>query len=178
MILLTITWESNMISQNIWKRVVGNVRINNSPSNISANMPLSERFHQNYQAVLVPASINGLKGPPWTRPVPAQLSLPLTCQIWHPQKHPQVSTTSGTYTPRQLSNSRVSTTLSDVCLLLMFKHRPTRPFRHVRPTKHPRRLSLVGSRCRVQNFQKSLKSTLPPNLNISPSGPGRELQVY
>ena len=49
-----------MILQNIRRGVVGNVLINISPSNIFLTLPLSARYHQNWQAVLAAASINGL----------------------------------------------------------------------------------------------------------------------
>ena len=46
MILLTITFELRMISQNIWRRVVGNVLINISPSNIFLTLLLPVWFYQ------------------------------------------------------------------------------------------------------------------------------------
>ena len=49
-----------MLLENIWRRVVGNILMNISPSNISWNMLLAKLFHQNYQAVLAAVSINGL----------------------------------------------------------------------------------------------------------------------
>ena len=59
-ILLTITFELHEILQNISRKVVGNVLINISPSNIFSNMLSFERFHQNCQAVLAVVSINEL----------------------------------------------------------------------------------------------------------------------
>ena len=50
-----------MLLENIWRRVVGNILMNISPSNISWNMLLAKRFHQNHQAILAAVSINGLK---------------------------------------------------------------------------------------------------------------------
>ena len=49
-----------MILQNIWRRLVGNILINIPPLNISPNVLLLKRFHQNSQAVLAAMSINGL----------------------------------------------------------------------------------------------------------------------
>ena len=57
---MIITLELGMHLQNIWWRVVGNVMINISLSNIFLNMLLTAKFHQNYQAVLGVVSINGL----------------------------------------------------------------------------------------------------------------------
>ena len=51
MILLTITFKLMMISQNISRRVVGNVLVNISPSNISLTMLSPARFHQNCQTL-------------------------------------------------------------------------------------------------------------------------------
>ena len=50
-----------MLLENIWRRFVGNILMNISPSNISWNMLLAKRFHQNDQAVSAAVSINGLK---------------------------------------------------------------------------------------------------------------------
>ena len=50
MILLTITFELGIILQNIWRRVVGNVLINISPSNILPIVLKPDRFLQNCQA--------------------------------------------------------------------------------------------------------------------------------
>ena len=50
MILLTITFELGIILQKIWRRVVGNVLINISPSNILPIVLKPERFLQNCQA--------------------------------------------------------------------------------------------------------------------------------
>ena len=49
-----------MLLENIWRRVVGNILMNISPSNISWNMLLAKRFHQNHPAVLAAVSIDGL----------------------------------------------------------------------------------------------------------------------
>ena len=49
-----------MLLENIWRRVVGNILMNISPSNISWNMLLAKRFHQNNQTVSAAVSINGL----------------------------------------------------------------------------------------------------------------------
>ena len=53
MILLTITSKLRMPSQNIWSGVVGNVRINISPSNIFLITLMPTRFHPNCQSVLL-----------------------------------------------------------------------------------------------------------------------------
>ena len=50
MILWTITFELRMILQNISRRVVGNVLINISPSNILPIMLKPVNFHQHCQA--------------------------------------------------------------------------------------------------------------------------------
>ena len=50
MILWTITFELRMILQNICRRVVGNVLINISPSNILPIMLKPVNFHHNCQA--------------------------------------------------------------------------------------------------------------------------------
>ena len=50
-----------MLLENIWRRVVGNILMNISTSNISWNMLLAKRFHQNNQAVSAAVSINGLR---------------------------------------------------------------------------------------------------------------------
>ena len=50
-----------MILQNIWRRVVGNVLINISPSIILPILLKPERFHKKCQADLAAVSINGLK---------------------------------------------------------------------------------------------------------------------
>ena len=55
-----------MILQNIWRRVVGNIGINISPSNIFLAMLLRARFDQNCQAVLDAVSTYGLEASkPW-----------------------------------------------------------------------------------------------------------------
>ena len=46
--------------QNIWRRVIGKNLMNISTSNISTTTPFPA-FHQNCQAILAAASINGLK---------------------------------------------------------------------------------------------------------------------
>ena len=51
--LLMITLELWMILQNIWMRVVGNVRNNISPLNIFPTLLLLARFHQNCQGAFV-----------------------------------------------------------------------------------------------------------------------------
>ena len=55
-----------MLLENIWRRVVGNILMNISPLNISWNMLLAKRFHQNHHAVLAAVSINGLITVVWT----------------------------------------------------------------------------------------------------------------
>ena len=60
MIILTITQKSRIILQDIWRRVVGNVLINISPSNMFPYMPLEKRINQNSAAVLVAVSMSGL----------------------------------------------------------------------------------------------------------------------
>ena len=50
-----------MILQNIWRGVVVYDLVNISPSTISPNMLLSERFHSNCQAILAAMRINGLR---------------------------------------------------------------------------------------------------------------------
>ena len=49
-ILLTTTKELGMILRNISRRVVGNVVIHISPSNIFPTLHLTGRFNQNFQA--------------------------------------------------------------------------------------------------------------------------------
>ena len=51
-ILLAITLESKMIVKNIWRRVVGNVLMNISPSTFFLTVLQPARFHQNCQAAL------------------------------------------------------------------------------------------------------------------------------
>ena len=46
--------------KNTWRRVVDNVQINISPSNIFPNRLLAERFHQNSQVVMAAMDNNGL----------------------------------------------------------------------------------------------------------------------
>ena len=58
---LTITQKLRMLLENISRRVVVNILMNISPSNISLNMLLAKRFHQIHQAVLAAVSINGLR---------------------------------------------------------------------------------------------------------------------
>ena len=60
LILMTTIFELRLILQNIWMRVVINILINISPSNIFPNMFLPAIFHQNCQAVLAVVSIDGL----------------------------------------------------------------------------------------------------------------------
>ena len=60
MLLLTITWKSRIILQNIWRRVVDSSLINISPSNIFLIFLLLERYHHNYQAVLAATGMHGL----------------------------------------------------------------------------------------------------------------------
>ena len=49
-----------MYLKNIWRRIVGNVLINISPSIIFPTVLSLARLHQNCQAALPAASINGL----------------------------------------------------------------------------------------------------------------------
>ena len=65
-----------MILQNIWRRVVGNVLINISPSNIFPNMLLPQRFHLHCQAVMDAVSINGLICIVLTSQAPLKISGP------------------------------------------------------------------------------------------------------
>ena len=51
MILLIITSELSILLENIWRRVVGNVLMYISPSNIFPNMLLAEGFQQKCQTV-------------------------------------------------------------------------------------------------------------------------------
>ena len=60
MILWTITFELRMILQNICRRVVGNVLINISPSNILPIMLKPVNFIKIVRLVLAAVSINGL----------------------------------------------------------------------------------------------------------------------
>ena len=60
-ILLTITLKLRKVLQNIWRRVVGDVLPDISPSNIFLTMPFPARFYQNDQAALAAVGINGYK---------------------------------------------------------------------------------------------------------------------
>ena len=60
LILLAIILELKIILQNIWRRVVGKVLINISPSNILLIMLLLARFRQHCLAVLTDLSNTGL----------------------------------------------------------------------------------------------------------------------
>ena len=60
MILKAITLKLRIILQNIWRRVVGNVLMNISPSNTFLTLLLPAIFHQNCQAVLAAVSIERL----------------------------------------------------------------------------------------------------------------------
>ena len=64
MILWKLTSELTMILQNISSRVVGNVLINISPSNIFSTMLLAAGLNKLYQAALAAVSINGLISKP------------------------------------------------------------------------------------------------------------------
>ena len=59
---MTTIFELRLILQNILDRVVINILINISPSNIFLNIFLPAIFHQNCQAVSAVVSINGLRG--------------------------------------------------------------------------------------------------------------------
>ena len=63
LILLKITLEWSIDSQNIWRGVVDKVLMNNSPSNIFWIFHLLKRYHQNCQAVLADTGMNGLLSP-------------------------------------------------------------------------------------------------------------------
>ena len=60
-ILLKITLESILNSQNICRRVVGWILIKIYPSNISWKFHLLERYRQNSQVILGTTGTNGLK---------------------------------------------------------------------------------------------------------------------
>ena len=59
-LLLTVSLELEIILQNIWRRVVGGVLIDTTPSNIFSTMLLLKRFHQVFQALLAAPRVNGL----------------------------------------------------------------------------------------------------------------------
>ena len=61
MIHFTLSWELKFALQKILRRIVGNVLINISPSNIFPTKLLPERFYLICQAVLVVVRISGLK---------------------------------------------------------------------------------------------------------------------
>ena len=50
MLLLMINFDLRMILQNLWRRVVGNVLMNISPSNILLTMLLPTKYHQSCSA--------------------------------------------------------------------------------------------------------------------------------
>ena len=54
-----------MVLQDIWGRVVGNVLLSISPSNIMLVVLKPERFHHDCQAGLTALSINGLNHASW-----------------------------------------------------------------------------------------------------------------
>ena len=60
MLLLTITWKSRIILQNIWRRVVDSSLMNISPPNIVCKFLLLERYRQNCQAVFAATDMNGV----------------------------------------------------------------------------------------------------------------------
>ena len=60
-ILSKITLELTINWQNIRRRVVDTVLMNNSPSNIFYTLLLFERYHRTCMAVLAATDINGLK---------------------------------------------------------------------------------------------------------------------
>ena len=63
-ILLKITLQWSINLQNIWRRVVDRVLMNNYPSNIFEILLLLERYHQNCHVVFAATGMNGLNSLP------------------------------------------------------------------------------------------------------------------